>query len=86
MGVAQISLERTTGGVSMNFMDTTTPSLTPNQELQGPVSKEAVVFTNELVKLGVLRPATHQALMVNNVPLFLIPKPIQPGKFRPIRR
>ena len=71
-------------GVSMNFMEAPTPGLVPNQELKGVELKEAVNFVNELIELKVLRPPPSILQLLNNFPLFLVPKPGQPGQFRTI--
>ena len=62
-------------GASMNFMETPTPKLCPNQELKGEALKEAIKFTDELVELGVIREAVPKDKVVNNFPIFLVEKP-----------
>ena len=68
----------------MNFMDTPKPGLVPNQELKGGELKEATNFVNKLIDLKVLRPPPPLLKLLNNFPLFLVPKPGQPGQFRTI--
>ena len=63
----------------MNFMETPSPGLTPNQQLKGGALVTAIKFTDELINLKVLRKSTDQDKVVNNFPLFLVPKPGQPG-------
>lgn len=66
----------------MNFMETPTPGLVANQELKGEALTTAIKFTDDLVNLNVLRRATTQDEVVNNFPLFLVPKPGQPDEYR----
>ena len=71
-------------GVSMNFMDVPTPGLVPNQDLKPEELKEAINFVDELIELHVLLPPPPLLKILNNFPLFLVPKPGQPGQFRTI--
>ena len=68
----------------MNFMDTPDPGLVPNQDLKGEELNEAIKFVDELIDLKVLQPPPALLKMLNNFPLFLVPKPGQPGQFRTI--
>ena len=70
--------------MSMNFMDVPSPGLVPNQYVKGPQLTEAINFVDELIDLKVLCPPPPFVSLVNNFPLFLIPKPGQPGQFRTI--
>ena len=74
--------EELRNGASMNFMETPSPGLIPNQELKGEALTTAIKFTDELIDLKVLRKSTAQDRVVNNFPLFLVPKPGQPGEYR----
>ena len=65
----------------MNFMTTLTPGVTSNQDLQGPELKEAINFVDELISLKVLTKAHPSTQIRNSFPLFLVPKPGQPGQF-----
>ena len=69
-------------GASMNFMTPPVPGLVPNQNLEGPALVEAIKFVDQLVSLGVLREAQPSDNIINNFPLFLVPKPGQPDEFR----
>ena len=71
-------------GASMNFMVEPTPGLTPNQDLEGAELKVAKEFVDELIKLRVLIPPPPLCVVVNTFPLFLVPKPGQPGQYRTI--
>ena len=78
----RIHWEELRNGASMNFMETPSPGLTPNQQLKGEALVTAIKFTDELINLKVLRKSTDQDKVVNNFPLFLVPKPGQPGEYR----
>ena len=71
-------------GVSMNFMENPQPGMVSNQDLKGEELKEAVKFVDELIALRVLQPPPTLLKILNNFPLFLVPKPGQPGQFRTI--
>jgi len=61
----------------MNFMETNPrQGLSLNQELQCASLDTAIKFIDGLVDLGVIRRNDN---VVNNPPLFLIPKSAQPG-------
>ena len=74
----RIHWEELRNGASMNFMETPSPGLTPNQQLKGEALVTAIKFTDELINLKVLRKSTDKDKVVNNFPLFLVPKPGQP--------
>jgi hypothetical protein len=70
-------------GTSMNFMKTPTSCLVPNQIMNADETMLASKFVDELIRLGVLKTAsTFQIEIRNNFPLFLVPKPGQPGESR----
>ena len=66
----------------MNFMEPPPPGLTPNQELKGEALTTAIKFIEELTNLDVLRKGATHEKVDNNFPLFLVPKPGQPGEYR----
>ena len=68
----------------MNFMDIPQPGIVPNQDLKGKELDEAINLVNELIDLNVLQPPPSLLKILNNFPLFLVPKPGQPGQFRTI--
>ena len=68
----------------MNFMEAPTPRKVPNQDLKGPALKAAIQFVDELISLKVLCLPPPSAKIFNYFPLFLVPKPGQPGQFRTI--
>ena len=74
--------EELRNGASMNFMETPVSGLTSNQDLKGETLSTAVKFTDKLIDLGVLRKCNKDELVMNNFPLFLVPKPGQPGEYR----
>ena len=63
-------------------MDTPTAGTVPNQELKGPELVVAIKFVDELISLQVLRSPPPSVSIENNFPLFLVPKPGQPGGYR----
>ena len=68
----------------MNFVHPPLPGIIPNQELIDQAPKEAIKSTEGNISLAVLRKATDQDDVQNNIPLFIIPKPSQPDTFRSI--
>ena len=75
VGMAFPTLERTTRWRFNEFYPPPTPGLVPNQDLKGVALNEAISFVDELVSLGVLRLALHPSNILNNFPLFFVPKP-----------
>ena len=71
-------------GSPMNFMEVPTPGLIPNQVLKGPELDAAIKFVDELISLQVLILPPPSVTVLNYFPLFLVPKPGQPGQFRTI--
>ena len=68
-------------GSSMNFLVTPSGELEMNSDFEDPEQLEtATNFFDELIKLGVLRPATTP--LRANCPLFLVAKPGQAGQWR----
>jgi hypothetical protein len=67
-------------GSSMNFLVTPTGSLELNSVMDDEQLAVAARFVDELVSLGVLVEATED--LRANGPLFLVPKPGQPGEWR----
>ena len=69
-------------GASMNFLKVPEPGLTDNSDMTDEQLVVAGEFVDELISLGVLQlPPTHRATLLN-APLFVIPKPGQPGQWR----
>lgn len=70
-------------GISMNFMRVPKPSILPNMKMDTDQLALAKKFVDQLISLGVLRSAEQDGVeIVNNFPLFLVPKPGQPGEWR----
>jgi hypothetical protein len=67
-------------GASMNFMETPPPGLVENTEMTAEEHKIACNFVDELHSLGVVGPSTEKIL--NNCPIFTVPKPGQPDQYR----
>ena len=78
----EVHWEELREGASMNFMEAPQPGLTQNQELKGEELATAIKFTEELADLNVLRKTASEEEVENNFPLFLVPKPGQPGEYR----
>ena len=68
-------------GSSMNFLRVPEPGLTPNGLMDGAQLQTAGEFVDELISLGVLclSPSYRDTLL--NAPLFVVPKPGQPGQW-----
>lgn len=69
-------------GASMNFLHLPPAGLVENSDLQGEELAAAVEFVDELCELRVLVPPTRP--LRNNLPVFTVDKPEQPGQKRPI--
>ena len=68
----------------MKFMETPTPGITANQDLEGLALEAAIKFVDELIYLHILCPPPLGVSVVNIFPLFLVIKPNQPGQCRTI--
>lgn len=68
-------------GASMNFVGFPPPGLIENSKFSPDELATAVQFVDELVSLRVLHAVPRLSLR-NNLPLFLVPKPGQPGQYR----
>ena len=71
-------------GCSMNFLTTPKAGLTPNAKLDPEQLEVAIAFVNELIELGVLEEAPDDDPLIATAPLFVVPKPGQPGQWRVI--
>ena len=70
-------------GTSMNFLRSPKPGFIPNQEMDAIQLGLAVDFVEDLIRLGVVKRASdHGIVVLNNFPLFLVPKLGQPGQYR----
>ena len=65
----------------MNFMLTPKSEIVENGKMDPEQLATAVKFAEELIALGVLF-EQEEANVYNNFPLFLVPKPGQPGQWR----
>ena len=69
-------------GTSMNFLRSPKPGFIPNQEMDSVQLGLAVNFVEDLICLGVVKRALDFGIVVlNNFPLFLVPKDSQPGQY-----
>lgn len=69
-------------GATMNFLKLPAAHLTQNSRMTPTELETAVDFVDELISLGVLELVPPNETLTNNCPLFLVPKPGQPGQFR----
>ena len=69
-------------GSSMNFLKVPEPGLTDNTDMTEEQLIAAGDFVDELVSLGVLRLPPPDRRTLLNAPLFVVPKPGQPGQWR----
>ena len=69
-------------GLSMNFLEAPIPGLVQNAPMNPEELRTAIKFVDELIALGVLEEEPTPGNVVNNCPLFLVPKPGQPGQYR----
>jgi len=69
-------------GGSMNFMAEPREGLLPNSDMTEEQLATAVQFVEELIALGVYERVPPGSTLRNNCPLFLVPKPGQPGQWR----
>lgn len=70
-------------GVSMNFIETPTPQILPNQKMTPEHIEMACQFMDQLIDLEVFLACKKEDIK-NNFPLFIVPKPKpeQAGEFR----
>lgn len=68
-------------GALMNFVSFPPHGLVENSKFTPDELATAAQFVDELISLRVLFPAPRASLC-NNLPLFLVPKPGQPGQYR----
>ena len=69
-------------GFRMNFLTTPKTKLMPNSEMDVSGLEAAREFVDELVTLGVFREIDDGLRILANAPLFVVPKPGQPGQWR----
>ena len=68
----------------MNFLKTPPAQLTPNSPMDASGLEAARQFVDELISLGVFREIDKGLKVLSNAPLFVVPKPGQPGEWRSI--
>ena len=66
----------------MNFLTPPPTGIKPNAPMNDDERATAIKFVDELCALGVLEPEPYPGNVVNTCPLFLVPKPGQPGQYR----
>ena len=71
-------------GSSMNFMAPPPAGLTPNGEMDDEQRSVAGAFVDELIDLAVVKPLPKGGRLHASTPLFVVPKPGQPGQWRVI--
>ena len=69
-------------GSSMNFLTPPPTGLTENAKLDAEQAAVAGEFVEELIKLKIIRRAPPDDPILMNCPLFVVPKPGQPGQWR----
>jgi hypothetical protein len=69
-------------GTSLNFLQTPPPACLPNYEMSDAERIIGGQFVDELISLGVLEAVPPHDPNLNTCPLFLVPKPGQPGQYR----
>mmetsp|Transcript_15716 Transcript_15716/g.22422 ORF Transcript_15716/g.22422 Transcript_15716/m.22422 type:complete len:338 (+) Transcript_15716:3717-4730(+) len=69
-------------GLSMNFLREPPSSIKPNAPMNESEKATAIKFVDELCALGVLEPEPYPGFVRNTCPLFLVPRPGQPGQYR----
>ena len=65
----------------MNFLRPPPPHLLPNAEMDESGLEAARKFVDELILLGVFREIDEGMKVLSNAPLFVVPKPGQPGQW-----
>ena len=71
-------------GASMGFLTDPPTHFTPNSKLDSDQCAIAGEFVDELKALGILEASPSDDPIVANCPLFVVPKPGQPGQWRVI--
>ena len=71
-------------GASMGFLAAPPTHFTPNSDLDGDQQAIAGEFVDQLKELGILEHSPPDDPIVANCPLFVVPKPGQPGQWRVI--
>ena len=66
----------------MNFLQELPTIITPNAEMDESGLEAAREFVDELILLGVFREIDEGMKILSNAPLFVVPKPGQPGQWR----
>ena len=66
----------------MNFLQEPPPVITPNVEMDKSGLEATIEFVDELILLGVFREIYEGMRILSNAPLFVVPKPGQPGQWR----
>ena len=66
----------------MNFLREPPCSITPNAAMDESGLEAAREFVDELILLGVFREIDEGMRVLSNAPLFVVPKPGQPGQWR----
>jgi hypothetical protein len=69
-------------GFRMNFLKKPRTQLVPNANMDVSGMEAARKFVDELVSLGVFREIDEGLKVLANAPLFVVPKPGQPGQWR----
>jgi hypothetical protein len=69
-------------GGRMNFLQTPAPQIHQNANMTPEQLKTAAEFVDELIGLGVLRLPPEERAVLLTAPLFVVPKPGQPGQWR----
>jgi hypothetical protein len=71
-------------GCSMNFLKEVERKLTPNAPADDDQLEAGGEFVDELIQLSAVEECPEDDPMVANAPLFIVPKPGQPGQWRVI--
>lgn len=71
-------------GSSMNFLVPPPTQIHPNGEMDDEQRQVAEEFVDELIDLNVLREPPPGVVVLTTTPLFVLPKPGQPGQWRVI--
>ena len=66
----------------MNFLKAPPARLTPNSDMDAAGLEAAREFVDELILLGVFREIDEGMEVLSNAPLFVVPKPGQPGQWQ----
>jgi hypothetical protein len=68
----------------MNFLKEVERKLTPNAPVDADQIDAGGEFVDELIQLSAVEECPEDNPMVANAPLFIVPKPGQPGQWRVI--